>query len=130
MFELDVAQRRLLAASAHHLNPVVMIGKDGLTAGVIGELDRCLLKHELIKVKILDEDRDRRTSLLEQICQSLHAAPVRQIGKILIIYRPKPDEKDQTTATSVKPRPKSKLKPKPKSGPHRKKSALTRRRGP
>lgn len=94
MLELDMAQRRLLAASAHHLNPIVMIGKGGLTANIINELDRSLSKHELIKVKVLDDDRAKRTSLLEQICQSLNAAPIRQIGKILIIYRPEPDEKN------------------------------------
>lgn len=103
MLELDREQRQLLAASAHHLNPVVMIGKDGLTAGVISELDRGLTKHELIKIKVLDDDRANRVSLLEQICQSLNAAPIKQIGKILIIYRPKPEETEETAAKPTKP---------------------------
>lgn len=113
MLELDMAQRRQLAASAHHLNPTVTIGKDGLTENVIGELDRSLLKHELIKIKVLDGDRDQRASLLEQICLSLNAAPVGQIGKILIIYRINPDKKiagDMASDTS-KPSSKQKLKP-------------------
>ncbi|MGG7055633.1 ribosome assembly RNA-binding protein YhbY [Nitrosomonas sp. ANs5] len=109
MLELDMAQRRLLTANAHHLNPIVMIGKDGLTAGVISELDRGLTKHELIKVKILDDDRANRAALLEQICQSLHAAPVKLIGKILIIYRPKPEETEDTPAAQpAKPKGRSK----------------------
>lgn len=71
MLELDMTLRRQLTASAHHLNPVVTIGKDGLAESVISELDRSLLKHELIKIKVLEGDRDQRTSLLEQICLSL-----------------------------------------------------------
>lgn len=100
MLELDMAQRRQLAASAHHLNPTVTIGKDGLTENVIGELDRSLLKHELIKVKVLDGDRDQRASLLEQICLSLNAAPVEQIGRVLIIYRINPDKKNRQSYDS------------------------------
>lgn len=116
MLELDMVQRRQLAASAHHLNPVVTIGKDGLTENVIGELDRSLLKHELIKVKVLDGDRDQRTTLLEQICLVLNAAAVRQIGKILIIYRINPDKKVAATTTDtpkLKPKLKSRLKLQP-----------------
>lgn len=113
MLELDMAQRRQLAASAHHLNPTVTIGKDGLTENVIGELDRSLLKHELIKVKVLDGDRDQRASLLEQICLSLNAAPVEQIGRVLIIYRINPDKKIARAMTpdTLKPGSKRKLKP-------------------
>lgn len=104
MLELDIAKRRLLTANAHHLNPIVMIGKDGLTAGVISELERGLSKHELIKIKILGDDRENRAALLEQICLFLHAAPVKLIGKILIIYRPKPEESKKSAAKPTKPR--------------------------
>lgn len=112
MLALGMEQRRQLAANAHHLDPIVMIGKDGLTENVISELDRSLLKHELIKVKILNGDQDQRASLLEKICFSLNAAPVKQIGKILIIYRINPDKKVSGATTSDTPRssPKRKLK--------------------
>ncbi|MCC6917342.1 ribosome assembly RNA-binding protein YhbY [Nitrosomonas sp.] len=123
MLELDMAQRRQLVASAHHLNPVVMIGKDGLTENVISELDRSLLKHELIKVKILEGDRDQRTSLLEQICFSLNATPVRQIGKILIIYRINPDKKIARTPSSDTTTTQSRTKPKLKPRVHPTQSA-------
>ena len=115
MLELDMALRRQLTASAHHLNPVVTIGKDGLAENVISELDRNLLKHELIKIKVLEGDRGQRTSLLEQICLSLNAAPIKQIGKILIIYRINPDKKNvETTAVDTS---KSGFKPKRKPKP-------------
>lgn len=114
MLELDMALRRQLVASAHHLNPVVTIGKDGLAENVISELDRSLLKHELIKVKVLDGDRDQRAHLLEQICLSLNAAPIKQIGKILIIYH-QPDKKSTTTVASDTAKPGRDPKRKPGS---------------
>ncbi|WP_300088574.1 ribosome assembly RNA-binding protein YhbY [uncultured Nitrosomonas sp.] len=115
MLELDMAQRRQLAANAHHLNPVVMIGKDGLTENVISELDRNLLKHELIKIKVLEGDQEQRTAFLEQICLALNAAPVRHIGKILIIYRFNPDKKIAATTTPTKAKAKPKSEPKSRS---------------
>ena len=124
MLELDMAQRRKLAASAHHLNPIVTIGKDGLTENVIGELDRSLLKHELIKVKVLDRDRDRRTSLLQQICLSLSAVPVEHIGKILIIYRINPDKKIAKTMASDTLKPSSQRKMKLRSAQSTKKTKV------
>jgi len=124
MLELDMVQRRQLAASAHHLNPVVMIGKDGLTENVISELDRNLLKHELIKVKVLEGDQEQRTALMEQICLALNAAPVRHIGKILIIYRINPDKKIAATTTPARTKPKSKLKSRSQSVQSVKKNKL------
>lgn len=128
MLELDMAQRRQLVADAHHLNPVVMIGKDGLTENVIGELDRSLLKHELIKVKVLEGDRDQRTSLLEQICLSLNATPIKQIGKILVIYRINPDKKIIVTESldTTKSHTKPKLKPRVRSTQQPTKNRATR----
>lgn len=98
MLTLTVAHRRELKARAHALNPVVMIGKTGLSASVIEELDRGLLSHELIKVKAQIDDRIARNALFEEICQQLDAAPVQHIGKIFVIYRPKPEGVDKKTA--------------------------------
>ncbi|AKH37437.1 MULTISPECIES: ribosome assembly RNA-binding protein YhbY [Nitrosomonas] len=94
MLKLNSSQRRSLAARAHHINPIVMIGKDGLSAGVMSELDKGLSNHELIKIKILNGDRKARALLLEEICQQLEAFPVNHIGKILVIYRPETEGKE------------------------------------
>lgn len=96
MLTLNTSQRRSLLARAHHIDPVVIIGKDGLTAGVMNELDRGLSCHELIKIKILHGDRKARTLLLEEICQQLNALSLDHIGRILIVYRPGPEEKELT----------------------------------
>jgi RNA-binding protein YhbY len=64
----------------------------GLSESVIDELDRALKSHELIKIKVSGGEREVRQAMLEEICQRLGAAPVRHIGGILVIYRPKEDE--------------------------------------
>ena len=68
-----------------------MIGGAGLTASVLREIDLALKSHELIKIRILGEDRRQRKSLVPEICHALEAHPVQQVGKILVLYRQRPD---------------------------------------
>ena len=93
MIELTPDQRRYLKSLAHHLNPVVMIGNNGLTDSVIREIAVNLDAHELIKIRVQGDDREVRVALLEQICQDLSAAPVQHIGKLLVVWRPNPEAK-------------------------------------
>lgn len=104
MSTLSVTQRRLLSAQGHALSPVVLIGKAGLTNNVIEELERGLLAHELIKIKVQLDDRLIRKAIYEEICQRLNAESIQQIGKILIIYRPKPEEVEKQKSTRQKKR--------------------------
>ena len=92
MTVLTPPQRRALRAKAHHLQPVVSIGQHGLTPGVLHEIDVNLKAHELIKVRVFSEDRVRREEMLERICAELDAAPVQHLGKLLIVWRPAPEE--------------------------------------
>jgi putative YhbY family RNA-binding protein len=85
------ARLRELRAKAHHLHPVVRVGQHGLTPAVIREIDVNLRAHELIKVRVFSEARDERRALLERICAALDAAPVQQIGKLLVLWRPAPE---------------------------------------
>ena len=82
--------RRALRARAHPLHPVVSIGQHGLTPAVLHEIDVALLAHELIKVRVFNDDRDARTALLADICTALGCAPVQQIGKLLVMWRARP----------------------------------------
>lgn len=86
--QLTMEQRKFLKAQAHALKPVVMIGAQGLTEAVILEAGRSLAAHELIKVRVLGDDRAARESYLTGLCEALGAAPVQHIGKLLLIYRP------------------------------------------
>lgn len=85
---LTSEQRRFLRAQAHSLNPVVTIGDAGLTEAVLKEIERSIASHELIKIKSHDRDKTARDSQLTEICETLNAAPIQHIGKILIVYRP------------------------------------------
>ncbi len=102
MLALTSIHRRNLTALAHGIRPVVWIGTAGLSESVIHELDRALKSHELIKIKIAGGEREMREAMLEQICERLGAAPVRHIGRILVIYRPKEDEASGEIADGLK----------------------------
>ena len=90
METLSPAFRRQLRARAHGLHPVVSIGHHGLTPSVIHEIDVALTAHELIKVRVFNDDRDERESMLTRIAETLDCAPVQQIGKLLVLWRPRP----------------------------------------
>ncbi|EMB8446269.1 ribosome assembly RNA-binding protein YhbY [Morganella morganii] len=85
---LTKKQVQHLKALAHHLNPVVMIGNNGLTEGVLAETEVALTHHELIKVKIAGEDREMKTLIADAIVREAGAYNVQIIGKILVLYRP------------------------------------------
>lgn len=87
--ELTIAERKAHRAEAHHLDPVVMIGNDGLTAGVKKEIDAALNAHGLIKIRVQGDDRAARDALYEQLADELNAAPIQHIGKLLVLWRPK-----------------------------------------
>ena len=89
---LTPAQRKDKRADAHHLDPVVMIGGDGLTPAVVKETDAALKSHGLIKVRVLGDDREAREAMFAQLCDELNAAPIQHIGKLLVIWRPIPEK--------------------------------------
>ncbi len=91
MATLTPADRRALRARAHTLSPVVRVGGDGLTQSVLAEIERSLKSHELVKIRVPGEDRERREGLLDEICARTGAAAVQHIGKILVIHRRNPD---------------------------------------
>jgi putative YhbY family RNA-binding protein len=91
MLLLTVAERLALKGRAHILKPIVMIGNAGLNESVMKEISDCLKRHELIKIRVMGNDRLLRETMLDQICTELNAAPVQHIGKILVVYQPNPD---------------------------------------
>ena len=89
---LTPAQRKDKRSDAHHLDPVVMIGGDGLTPAVVKETDAALNAHGLIKVRVLGDDRAAREAMFAQLCDELSAAPIQHIGKLLVLWRPVPEK--------------------------------------
>jgi len=88
--QLTVAQRKEHRAQAHHLDPVVMIGNDGLTPAVKKEVDAALNAHGLIKIRVLGDERTQREEMFQALANDLGAAPIQHIGKLLVLWRPKP----------------------------------------
>jgi len=85
-------ERRALKARAHALEPTVLVGHDGLTDAVVEEIDRALSAHELIKVRAGGDDRDARRTLMDAICARTGAEAVQHVGKVLVLWRPAPED--------------------------------------
>ncbi len=88
MFELTTMQRKFLRAEAHALKPVVMIGNAGLSEPVLLEISRALAAHELIKIRVFNDNRAEREAWLAEVCAKSDCAPVQHIGKLLVVYKP------------------------------------------
>lgn len=81
-----------------------MIGESGLTRAVLDETDRALRAHELIKVRLLGDDRAQRQTTSTGICSALGCTAVQSIGKLLVLYRPRPIEDSGSTVHVPKKR--------------------------
>jgi RNA-binding protein len=102
--ELSIQERKAHRAEAHHLDPVVMIGSDGLTVAVKKEVDAALKAHGLIKVRVMSDVRETREAHYTELCDILSAAPIQHIGKLLVLWRPKP-AKEKALDEDRKPGP-------------------------
>jgi len=87
---LTTEQRALLRSRAHHMDPVVIVGDAGLTEAVLREIDLALRSHELIKVRVLGDDRAVRQGVASAVCEQHGADLVQQIGKLVVLYRVSP----------------------------------------
>ena len=104
MLALTPSERRDLRARAHRLDPMVSVGRQGLTPPVLHEIDVNLLAHELVKVRVFGADRDQRKVVLARICAELEAAPVQHIGRLLVVWRPAPAPSEDHAAAGAKPK--------------------------
>ena len=95
MTTLSTKQKQFLKGLAHHLNPVVMLGNNGLTEGVLAEIDNALDYHELIKIKIAGAERETKQLIINAIVRETKASKVQTIGHILVLYRPSEEAKIQ-----------------------------------
>jgi len=117
--QLTPAQRKEKRADAHHLDPVVLIGADGLTPAVKRETDAALTAHGLIKVRVFSDERATREEIFAALADTLGAAAIQHIGKLLVLWRPIPP-KEKVEREDRMPGPKVvKLLKFSKSGNHR-----------
>lgn len=85
-------ERAHLKARAHALEPILHVGNAGVTDALIAEIDRALTAHELIKVKVGTDDRESRVAIGDDICARTGATAVHRVGKVVILWRPRPAE--------------------------------------
>lgn len=91
--KLTEKQRKHLRRLAHPLNPVVLVGQEGDTAGVVRELDIALGAHELVKVRARAADRDERNLLLDRLAAATSSELIQRIGNVGVYYRPHPEQR-------------------------------------
>jgi RNA-binding protein len=84
---LNGKQRRFLRGLGHHLEPVVLVGKEGLSEGLVGALDTALTTHELIKVKLGESAGSDRRAMSEALAEASGAELVQVLGRTLLLYR-------------------------------------------
>jgi RNA-binding protein len=89
---LTPRQRSHLKGRAHALEPVVFVGQAGLSDTVLAEVDRALTAHGLIKVKLAGAGREDREALTKDICSRTGAVGVQNVGRVLVLWRPRPDD--------------------------------------
>jgi RNA-binding protein len=90
MNNLSSSERKYLRSQAHHLEPVVLIGKNGIKDGTIESINKVLQTRELIKIKFR-EFKDEKLSLSEKIAELTNSQVVGVIGHTVIIFRQNPD---------------------------------------
>ncbi|MFC3032234.1 ribosome assembly RNA-binding protein YhbY [Pseudoalteromonas fenneropenaei] len=92
---LSNKQKQFLKGLAHDRKPVVLLGANGLTEGVLAEIDSALNIHELIKVKVPTEDREVKQLIIDAIVRETKAFKVQTIGHVLVLYRQSEEKKIQ-----------------------------------
>ena len=81
------ADKKYLRSLGHQLKPVVTVAGNGLTEGVLAELDRALGDHELIKVKLAVGDKETKKATVDEICLQSKAQLIQSIGHMILLFR-------------------------------------------
>lgn len=89
---LSGKQRRYLRGLGHHLDPVVLVGKEGLTEGLITATDVALGQHELVKVRLGESAGEDRHGIAASLAESTASELVQVLGRTLLLYRRHPEE--------------------------------------
>lgn len=110
MTQLKLPKEQVIAlrAQAHHLDPVVLLGNEGLTEAVKKEVNRALDSHGLIKIRVPGDDREERVEIYNTLADELGAAKIQLIGKLFVLFRPMPEK--EAMAEKEKPAAKKERK--------------------
>ena len=90
---LSNEQKKAYRGIGHDLNPIVTVANNGLTRGVMDELNRALDDHELIKIKVSVGDREVKKVVIAELIKKTGAELVQQIGNTALLLRRNPKAK-------------------------------------
>ncbi len=90
--ELTNPQKKKLKGIAHDLHPLVTIAQDGLKESIHDEVDTALNFHQLVKVKIIADDREKRKDFIDQLSKKHNAIVVQTVGHVAVFYRRNKDK--------------------------------------
>ena len=91
-FKLTPSQRRHLSSLGHKLQPIVTVGKEGVTEGVVAALEQALLDHELVKVRVGSSATEDRKEVAEELAEKANAHLASVVGKTMLIYKAHPEK--------------------------------------
>lgn len=91
--KLSNKQKQYLKGLAHTLKPVVQLGNNGLTEGVLAEIENALSHHELIKIKVATDDREEKGLIMEAIIRESGAFKIQTIGHTMVLFKQSEDKK-------------------------------------
>ena len=92
---LSTKQKQFLKGIAHDKKAIIQLGNNGLTEGVIAEIELALGHHELIKVKIPTDDKQEKQLIADAIVRETGATAIQIIGHVVILYKASDDNKIQ-----------------------------------
>lgn len=90
---LSNKQKQHLKGLAHSIKPVVQLGNNGLTEGVLAEIEGAINHHELIKVKVPTDDKEEKALIIDAIVRETGAFKLQTIGHVVVLYKQSEEKK-------------------------------------
>lgn len=85
---LNNSQIRKFKAAAQRLEPMLKVGKAGLSEGFIRSVDLALAQHELVKIKFAEFKAEKK-ELAPQLAEKTASHLVMRVGNVMVLHRPK-----------------------------------------
>jgi RNA-binding protein len=96
-------QKKYLRGLAHDLKPIVLIGKEGLMAGVVRAVNEGLARHELIKIKFIDcKEKEQKEEMTADLSARTGSETVGMIGHTVTLYKEQPDPEKRKIAVPTR----------------------------
>ena len=89
---LSNKQKKFLKGVAHHMRPLVQVGKNGCTESLVKELDNVISSHELVKVKIMSDDQQDFKTLADELEKAINAEMIHKVGHTALFFRQKDED--------------------------------------